>query len=42
MSNGLLKGKTGVVLGVANQHSIAWACARACADAGAKLVFNYL
>lgn len=42
MAEGLLTGKTGVVLGVANERSIAWACARAFADAGASLIFNYL
>lgn len=42
MPQGLLTGKTGVILGVANERSIAWACARACADAGAQLIFNYL
>lgn len=42
MAEGLLTGKTGAILGVANDHSIAWACARACANAGAQLVFNYL
>lgn len=37
----ILKGKTGVVFGVANKRSIAWAIAQAWADAGAKLIFNY-
>ncbi len=36
-----LEGKTGVVFGVANKRSIAWAIAKAWADAGAKLIFNY-
>ncbi|MCF7675937.1 MAG: enoyl-ACP reductase [Akkermansiaceae bacterium] len=36
-----LEGKTGVVFGVANKRSIAWAVARAWADQGAKLIFNY-
>lgn len=42
MAEGLLKGKTGAILGVANERSIAWACAMACSEAGAQLVFNYL
>jgi enoyl-[acyl-carrier protein] reductase I len=37
----MLKGKIGIVLGVANHRSIAWACANACAEAGAKLAFTY-
>ena len=27
MAEGILQGKTGVILGVANERSIAWACA---------------
>ena len=42
MSQGLLQGKHGVVLGVANDKSIAWGCAQACAEHGAALTFNYL
>ncbi|GMV90655.1 MAG: enoyl-[acyl-carrier-protein] reductase [NADH] FabI [Candidatus Hydrogenedentota bacterium] len=42
MAEGLLKGKRGVILGVANEKSIAWGCAQACAAAGATLAFNYL
>jgi len=37
----LLEGKTGLVMGVANKRSIAWAIARATADAGARLVLTY-
>ena len=37
----LLAGKTGLILGVANKHSIAWAIAESAARAGAKLFFNY-
>ncbi|MBX9578197.1 MAG: enoyl-ACP reductase [Chthoniobacterales bacterium] len=36
-----LKGKVGVVFGVANKRSIAWAIAKAWHQAGAKLLFNY-
>lgn len=38
---GLLAGKRGLIVGVANQHSIAWACAQALADAGMELAFTY-
>jgi len=41
MSDGILSGKTGVVFGVANKRSIAWAIATAWHQAGAKLIFNY-
>jgi enoyl-[acyl-carrier protein] reductase I len=38
---GILDGKLGIVFGVANQRSIAWAIAQAWARAGAKLAFTY-
>ncbi|MFL6583030.1 MAG: enoyl-ACP reductase [Chthoniobacterales bacterium] len=41
MSDQPLAGKVGVVFGVANKRSIAWAIARAWAAAGARLIFNY-
>jgi enoyl-[acyl-carrier protein] reductase I len=41
MTQQLLAGKTGVVFGVANKRSIAWAIAKAWAAAGARLIFNY-
>lgn len=37
----LMKGKCGLVLGVANDHSIAWGIARAAAEHGAELAFTY-
>jgi enoyl-[acyl-carrier protein] reductase I len=37
----MLENKVGMIFGVANQRSIAWACAQACADAGAKMAFTY-
>ncbi len=40
-SNQPLAGKTGLVFGVANKRSIAWAIAQAWHEAGAKLIFNY-
>ena len=41
MTQQVLAGKVGVVFGVANKRSIAWAIAKAWAAAGAKLFFNY-
>lgn len=41
MSDPILQGKTGVVFGVANKRSIAWAIAKAWKAAGANLIFNY-
>jgi enoyl-[acyl-carrier protein] reductase I len=38
---GLLKGKKGLIAGVANQNSIAWGCARGLAAAGMELAFTY-
>src|SRR6201986_4073738 len=38
---GLMKGKRGLVMGVANNHSIAWGIAQALHDAGAELAFTY-
>ncbi len=35
------EGKTGLVLGVANRRSIAWAIAKRLADEGARLAFTY-
>src|ERR1700745_2913415 len=37
----LLTGKTGIVFGVANKRSMAWAIAQAWAREGAKLAFTY-
>ena len=41
MSSKPLEGKVGIVFGVANKRSIAWAIAQAWSAAGAKLIFNY-
>ncbi len=40
-SSSLMAGKRGVVLGVANDKSIAWGIAKAAADAGAELAFTF-
>jgi enoyl-[acyl-carrier protein] reductase I len=41
MSNTLMAGKRGLIMGLANDKSIAWGIAKACADAGAELAFSY-
>ena len=38
---GLMQGKRGLVMGVANDHSIAWGIAKALADQGAELAFTF-
>ncbi|HKT36190.1 MAG TPA: SDR family oxidoreductase, partial [Nitrospira sp.] len=37
----LLNAKKGLIIGVANKHSIAWAIAQSTAAQGAQLFFNY-
>jgi enoyl-[acyl-carrier protein] reductase I len=41
MSNGLLANKRGLIMGVANEHSIAWGIAKSLSDQGASLAFSY-
>ena len=41
MSMDILKGKKGLIMGVANDHSIAWGMAKALHEAGAELAFTY-
>ena len=38
---GLMAGKRGLIMGLANDRSIAWGVARACAEQGAALAFTY-
>ncbi len=38
---GLMEGKRGLIMGVANDHSIAWGIAKTVAAHGAKLAFTY-
>src|SRR6201995_2040283 len=38
----LLKGKRGLIVGIANEHSIAWGCAKAFRALGAELAVTYL
>ena len=40
-ASGLLHGKRGLILGVANNRSIAWGIAKACRAHGAELAFTY-
>jgi enoyl-[acyl-carrier protein] reductase I len=37
----MLENKVGLVFGVANKRSIAWACAQACMQHGAEIAFTY-
>lgn len=37
----LMQGKRGMIMGVANHHSLAWGIAAACAAQGAELAFTY-
>lgn len=37
----MLENKIGMIFGVANKRSIAWACARSCSTHGAKMAFTY-
>jgi enoyl-[acyl-carrier protein] reductase I len=41
VGNGLMKGKRGLIMGVANNRSIAWGIAKSCADQGAELAFTW-
>lgn len=37
----MLENKIGMIFGVANKRSIAWACAQSCAEHGARLAFTF-
>ncbi|ASM72578.1 MULTISPECIES: enoyl-ACP reductase FabI [Roseobacteraceae] len=41
MAHELMKGKRGLIMGLANDKSIAWGIAKMLADAGAELAFSY-
>lgn len=41
MSTTLMSGKRGLIMGLANDKSIAWGIARACSEHGAELAFSY-
>src|SRR5262245_55469131 len=40
-TSGLMRGKRGLIMGVANNRSIAWGIAKACHGAGAQLALTY-
>ena len=41
MAAGLMAGRRGLIMGVANERSIAWGIAQACREQGAELAFTY-
>ena len=41
MGDGLMQGKRGLIMGLANDKSIAWGIARICNEQGAELAFTY-
>ena len=41
MTNTLMAGKRGLIMGLANDKSIAWGIAKALHSAGAELAFSY-
>ena len=42
MPTNLMEGKRGLIMGLANDKSIAWGIAKACAEHGAELAFSYM
>jgi enoyl-[acyl-carrier protein] reductase I len=40
-ASGLMRGKRGLIMGVANNRSLAWGIAKACRAHGAHLAFTY-
>ena len=41
LNNGIMSGKRGIIMGVANERSIAWGIAAAAAKQGAEIAFTY-
>ena len=41
LNNGIMNGKRGIIMGVANERSIAWGIAAAAAEQGAEIAFTY-
>lgn len=41
LSGNIMKGKKGLIMGLANNRSIAWGIAKACHEQGAELAFTY-
>jgi len=42
MANGLMQGKRGLIMGLANDKSLAWGIAKALSEQGAELAFSYV
>jgi len=42
MVQGLMAGRRGLIMGLANDKSIAWGIARACSEAGAEVALSYM
>ncbi|WP_368183638.1 enoyl-ACP reductase FabI [Aestuariibius sp. HNIBRBA575] len=42
MTSNLMQGKKGLIMGLANEKSIAWGIAKALSDAGAEMAFSYM
>ena len=40
-NSGLMRGKRGLIMGVANNRSLGWGIAKACRAHGADLAFTY-
>src|SRR6218665_4080122 len=40
-ASGLMAGKRGLIMGVANNRSIAWGIAKGCSDAGAEIALTW-
>ena len=40
-ASGLMRGKRGLIMGVANNRSLAWGIAKACREQGAQVAFTY-
>lgn len=41
MKSNIMEGKCGIIMGVANERSLAWGIAKTLADCGAKIAFSY-
>ncbi len=41
MTTGLMAGKRGLIMGLANDKSLAWGIAKQLSEAGAELAFSY-
>ena len=41
VGSGLMKGKRGLIIGLANSKSMAWGIAKSCSEQGAELALTY-